>query len=143
MRHLRTYRVVIYIASGAIGFVGMLILLAIWGIDTTIAREWLGILVLPTLLGVGAYLLVPQFYRREERLKQERLSQSVLTSYLDRMTALMTDRGLLEADFNEPVVQVARALTMSTLRELGTPRQNSLVQFLLDAHLLQPASRRD
>ncbi|MEM9567682.1 MAG: pentapeptide repeat-containing protein [Cyanobacteria bacterium P01_E01_bin.34] len=143
MRDLRTYREFIYIVSGAIGFVGMLILLAMWGIDTTIAREWLGILALPTLLGGGTYLLVKQFHRREERLKLERRSQSVLKFYLDRITALMADRGLLEADFGDPVVQVARALTISTLRELDTLHQNSLVQFLLDAHLLQPAARRD
>ena len=142
MRDFRAHRGV-YIVSTAIGFVLMLIVLSLFGLDTTIVREWLGVLALPTLLGVGVYALVQQFYRREERLKQERQAQSLLKSYLDRMTTLITEQGLMEAHFDAPTVQVARALTISTLRKLDTPRQNYLVQFLLDAHLLQPSSRRN
>ncbi|MGK7911629.1 MAG: pentapeptide repeat-containing protein [Synechococcus sp.] len=140
MRSFQTIRG-IYIVSAVSGFVLMLVMLTVLGIDTATAREWLNILALPIVLALGTYLLVRQLNNRADRAKREHQSNTRLKSYLDRITALMMEKRLMDASFDDPVAQVARALTISTLRELDPPSQNTLIQFLLDAHLLQPPSR--
>lgn len=133
----RSWRV--SVSCAAIGFGVMLVVLTLTGVDTTLLREWLGVLVLPVVLAIGCYILFEQIKIRDRQAREDRRGQSLLKSYLDRITTLMTEKGLMEANFEDPVAQVARALTITALRELDTPRQNALIQFLLDAHLLQPS----
>lgn len=58
----------------------------------------------------------------EASLAQDRIQQTALETYLDRMTTLMLEYGLPERSHQADVQGVARAQTLATLRILSEPR---------------------
>jgi flagellar basal body-associated protein FliL len=87
-------------------------------------------------------LLITLFVTRElEKQKrkdtEERNRQEALKDYLNRMTTLLIDKNLSQKPFESPEIQVARALTLSVLRELDLERRKHLIDFLYEAELIQ------
>lgn len=131
--------------------------------------DWLDLLIVPIVLGVGAYLFNRRAALRDtereeavkehERAREEAAHQEeILQDYLDDMSQLLMEKKLKEAlkkrnsiptsrsdeesktgtqvEEELPVVDVARARTISTLRRLKNPqRRNELLDFLGDAGL--------
>lgn len=95
------------------------------------------LLVIPVVLSLGVLYYNQQERKRERRIQEERTEDSVLQNYLDRVSELILNRGLMEEQYStsSPVHQVAQVRTVTALRQLGITRQNDVLQFLRDTGL--------
>ena len=109
--------------------------------------DWLGLLVVPLLLGAAALWFNKQEKNRDLRqrnleleIAKDRQQEEALQAYLDKMTELLLEEKLLELGMeieieNNPIVKVAQTRTVTALRILDEDRRNILIQFLRDVDL--------
>lgn len=99
--------------------------------------DWLGLLFIPAVFAIAAYLFNASQKRRDESLSYDRQRESVLQDYFDTMGKLLTEKDLLrtENDESSPVRSYAQVLTTTALRSLDKNRRNILCQFLRDSKL--------
>jgi len=120
--------------------------------------DWMELLFVPLLVALGAALFTGAASKREreteerrtqaEREAEERRAQSdrqialdrshedALQVYLDRMTELIAN-GLSVSEPNDPRRSIARARTLTVLRELDGDRKGLLLRFLSESDLIQ------
>ena len=80
----------------------------------------------------------------EEKKRQlEDKRQAIITDYLKQMTTLLTEYQLCNATHDNPAARVARALTLNTIRELDSGRNQLLTNFLFEAKLIQGGASED
>jgi len=111
--------------------------------------DWLQLLVVPVILiVVTLYWSAQQTAKSDRRREDRRIAVDraaadearrdvTLRSYLDRMSGLMLDNGLLVSKERSAIRAVARTLTLTTLRRLDGQRKAEVVRFLYEAHLLE------
>jgi hypothetical protein len=115
--------------------------------------DWLDLLIIPTVLAVGALLFnqsarrnetrIAEERRKEEaRIAEDRLQEAALQTYLDRMGELLMDRGL-GRDGLEEVKDVAYARTQTALRSLNPERKSIIIRFLIDSGLVQGSNAQE
>jgi uncharacterized protein YjbI with pentapeptide repeats len=99
--------------------------------------DWLELLIVPIVLGIGALWFNRQEKIREQELAQDRQLQDALQSYLDKMSELLLKEDLFRrrADKGEAVRDVAQTRTVTILRFLDRERRDIVTQFLRDAGL--------
>jgi len=99
--------------------------------------DFLGLLIVPLVLAVGAYWFNAQQQKRGQAIETDRQCEIVLQAYLDKMAELLLDKELRNKkdSIDDPLVEVARTRTVTTLRILDKERRNILLQFLRDAKL--------
>jgi uncharacterized protein YjbI with pentapeptide repeats len=75
---------------------------------------------------------------REKEIANANLRDEALEAYLDRMSDLLLNKNLRESKLNEPVQDVARAITLTLLRRLENDgeRKAKVLSFLYDAEIL-------
>jgi uncharacterized protein YjbI with pentapeptide repeats len=97
------------------------------------------LLVIPVVLSLGVLYFNQQERKTERRLSIDRTEDAVLQNYLDRVSDLILNRGLMEEEKNaaSPVHMVAQVRSVTALRQLSTQRQNSIFQFLRDTGLCE------
>jgi hypothetical protein len=97
------------------------------------------LLVIPVVLSLGVLYFNQQERRTERRLSEDRTEDAVLQNYLDRVSELILNRGLMEEEYSvaSPVHQVAQVRTITALRQIAPHRQNMIFQFLRDTNLCQ------
>jgi uncharacterized protein YjbI with pentapeptide repeats len=111
--------------------------------------DWLGLLIIPAALGVGGLLfssaerkadreIAKERAENEQKIADERIRDSILREYLDRMSELLIEHKLATSEEDSPVRNVARARTLTLLNALegDGPRKGSVVQFLSEAKLI-------
>jgi uncharacterized protein YjbI with pentapeptide repeats len=111
--------------------------------------DWLGLLIIPAALGVGGLLfsraerevdheIATERAKNEQKIADERIRDSILREYLDRMSVLLIEHKLATSEKDSPVRYVARARTLTLLNALAGdgPRKGSVVQFLYEAGLI-------
>ncbi|HEY0739300.1 MAG TPA: pentapeptide repeat-containing protein [Herpetosiphonaceae bacterium] len=120
--------------------------------------DWLGLLIVPTVLALGAIyfnraerrneleiaqqerlneLEIAQKERQNEaRIAEERAQDARLQTYLDQMRELLLDRNLRDSQAGDEVRHVAQTLTLIALRRLDQERRNILMQFLRSSRLI-------
>lgn len=120
--------------------------------------DWLDLLIVPAALAVGGVVLNMILRRDEEqrkteqaKIEQERAEQQAeiernrleeqqreqtLQNYLDRMSTLMIDKGLKDSQNDDPVRDMARAITITVLRNLDGSRNAIVTQFLSESGLI-------
>jgi uncharacterized protein YjbI with pentapeptide repeats len=120
--------------------------------------DWMGLLIVPLILGVGVFLLDTLEKRRqaetdrrradhdrqlaEQRATSEReiakdnQRQVTLEAYFDRMTALLLANNLRESSDGDEVRSIARTRTLTVLRELDGKRRGQVLQFLYELNLI-------
>jgi uncharacterized protein YjbI with pentapeptide repeats len=123
------------------------------------AWDWLQIAVVPAMLAIIALAftasqasrdrsredrrvkeeqrLADQRIRHDRAIAKEARLDATLEGYLARMNDLVLDRHLLRSARGDVVQQVARTLTLTTLRRLDANRKREVVLFLNEAHLLK------
>jgi uncharacterized protein YjbI with pentapeptide repeats len=123
--------------------------------------DWIKILIVPTALALGVYWLNQRQDERERQaendrkqreskaqaaqvvheldLEDQRAQDAALQSYLDQMSALLTDkdRPLHRAQLGDSLSMVARARTLTVLGRLDSRRKGSVVRFLHDSGLVR------
>jgi uncharacterized protein YjbI with pentapeptide repeats len=109
--------------------------------------DWLQLLVIPLGLAAVAFALnIAQSgreQRREDRraalersIASDRRREDALGVYLQQMSALMLERGLLTSREGSQSRAIARTLTLSVFRRLDGRRKGFVVQFLGEARLI-------
>jgi hypothetical protein len=121
--------------------------------------DWLELLVIPVVLGAAALWFTNQQNRKAEQertrrelerdlvlaqrerehdreLAVEQVREEALQQYLDRMQELILDKGLRRSQKDAEIRDVARARTLSVLRNLDGNRKGHVVRFLHEAELV-------
>jgi hypothetical protein len=117
--------------------------------------DWLGLLIVPVLLALGAFwfnrsqkqteLQVSQQHAETEReIAANKLQQEYLERYYTRMEELLLHERLRESETTSEERAIARTRTLDILRRLDGNRKGQVLQFLNDARLIQrPDSLKD
>ncbi len=127
--------------------------------------DWLQLLIIPLILagatiGLGLWqahladlqhqsdqVLAQQRYQNDRKIAQdnrqndlqladEQQQDATLTSYLNDMSDLLLYHNLRNSKPGDMVSQVARVRTLTVLRRLQSERNDTVLQFLQDAHLI-------
>jgi hypothetical protein len=109
--------------------------------------EWMELLIIPVVLAAGAYL----FNRAERKLDREiaaqrantdreiatdRAQEGLSQAYLDRMSELLLKERLRTSKSESETRDIARARTLTVLRQLDGARTGILLQFLYESKLI-------
>jgi uncharacterized protein YjbI with pentapeptide repeats len=109
--------------------------------------DWMQLLVIPSVLAIGAVLLnlansrteqkiAEKRYLNDQNIAQDNQREMLLQSYLDRMTELLLKENLRKSLADEEVRKIARVRTLTVMRQLDTRRKNYVLSFLRDASLV-------
>jgi hypothetical protein len=94
--------------------------------------DWLQLLIVPVMLLLITVAFTWQQNKRQEAIEEQRAQDLALQGYLDQMGTLMLE------DLSDPKVQtVMRARTLTVLRRLDPSHKREVMQFLLEAELVQ------
>lgn len=104
------------------------------GFETKTLWDWMELLIIPIALAVGAFFLNRSERTTERKIAKDRQQGLLFQSYLDKISELLLEKKLLTTN-NKAVIEVARALTLSVLRELDGKRRASVIFFLRDIKL--------
>ncbi|MBK6770522.1 MAG: pentapeptide repeat-containing protein [Ardenticatenales bacterium] len=99
--------------------------------------DWLGLLIIPVMLAIGAWLLSERRTATDRELASRREQDEVFRVYLDRLESLLLDNELRNSQLDSEVRHVARARTLTVLRQLAGDRKREVVQFLSESGLIQ------
>jgi hypothetical protein len=122
-------------------------------------RSWLELLVVPLALVVIGFLFSVQQDARQQRIEDQRAQQAqkienqraeaerelaeqraqdeALQAYLSQMGGLLLEKDLRGSDKGSEVRTLARARTLTVLGRLDPSRKRAVMQFLLEAELVQ------
>jgi uncharacterized protein YjbI with pentapeptide repeats len=96
------------------------------------AWDWMELLIVPVMLLLITVAFTWQQNSRQEAIEEQRAQDLALQGYLDQMGTLMLE------DLSDPKVQtVMRARTLTVLRRLEPSHKREVMQFLLEAELVQ------
>ena len=118
------------------------------GISNKTSWEWMELLIIPLFLTIGAFHLesrvrsrqekaVSERYAQEARIADNMSKQATLTSYLEKMEKLLLEKNLRTSLEDSEVRSVARAITIATIKNLDSERNNLLLSFLRESNLVQ------
>lgn len=94
------------------------------------------LLIIPAVLSAGA-IFYNQAVSNAESIKTEQQNQeTILQDYIDRMSNLLTDKNLAKSQKGDPVRNVARTQTRTTIYRLSGGRKGLVVRFLKEGGLI-------
>jgi uncharacterized protein YjbI with pentapeptide repeats len=79
----------------------------------------------------------------EQELAEQRAQDEALQAYLDQMGTLLLERDLRNSQEDSEVRTLARARTLTVLGRLDPARKAQVIQFLVEAELVQSVDDRD
>jgi uncharacterized protein YjbI with pentapeptide repeats len=128
-------------------------------------RDWLDLLVVPlALVVIGLVFTMLQDARQQEiesqrakqtqkienqraeaerELAEQRAQDEALQAYLSQMGSLLLEKDLRGSDKGSEVRTLARARTLTVLGRVDPSHKTALMQFLVEADLVQRVDRRD
>src|SRR5918994_1606692 len=117
-------------------------------------RDWLDLLVVPLALVVISFLFTTQQDQRQQQtenqraeaereLAEQRAQDEALQAYLNQMSSLLLEQDLRASEKRSEVRTLARARTLTVLGRLDPSRKADVIQFLVEADLVQRADGRD
>jgi uncharacterized protein YjbI with pentapeptide repeats len=115
--------------------------------ETRLGWDWLELLIIPIVLGAGAFWFNTQTRKSEQELAhrerendreiaEDRVREEALQRYLDRMQELILDKKLRRSEKDAEIRDVARTRTLAVLRSLDGDRKGQVAQFLHEANLI-------
>src|SRR5215208_4870138 len=124
-----------------------------WGFRGMTVRDWLQLLIVPLALVVISFLFTTQQDARqqhienqraeaERELAEQRAQDEALQAYLDQMSSLLLNGELRTSDEDSEVRNLARARTLTVLGGLDQTRKSAVLQFLVEAELVQRVEGR-
>jgi uncharacterized protein YjbI with pentapeptide repeats len=108
--------------------------------------DLLDLIIIPLVLGIVAYFFNKQQKevelenakkerKNDQQIAQDRIQEDTLQNYLDRITKLIQE-GLSETEENRPLQIIARAHTLTAVRQLNEERKGILLRFLRETDLI-------
>lgn len=98
--------------------------------------DWLGLLIVPAVLALGALYFNRAERQNESRIAEQRAQDALLQTYLDQMTELLLVGKLRKSEPGDEVRHVAQVRTLIALRRLDQERRTILMQFLWASQLI-------
>jgi hypothetical protein len=125
-----------------------------WGFRGKTVWDFLQLLIVPLMLvAIGLVFSLQQDARQnsleedraraERNLAEQRAQDEALQAYLNQMSSLLLERDLRNSDEDSEVRTLARARTLTVLGRLNPSRKADVIQFLVEADLVQRADGRD
>lgn len=116
------------------------------GFETKTLWDWMDLLIIPLVLALGAFSLnrsereiereiASKRAELEREIAKDRQQEAALQNYIGRMSDLLL-KEKLRATKRKEVSDVARTLTISTMRGLDKDRNNLIIHFLGEAKLI-------
>jgi hypothetical protein len=110
--------------------------------------DWLQLLIVPLMLvAIGLGFALQQDARQqrvedqraeaERELAEQRAQDEALQAYLSQMGSLLLEKKLRESKSDSEVRTLARARTLTVLSRLDPSRKANVMQFLVEAQLVQ------
>lgn len=110
--------------------------------------DWMQLLLVPTLLVIGAFTLNLTITRNEQKIARKRFKlehkiaintqqENLLHVYLDRITELLLHEDLRKSAIGAEVRNIARAQTITAISRLTGDLQRNLLHFLREAGLIK------
>lgn len=111
--------------------------------------DWMGLLIVPLAVAIGAAVLsyiqkrtelgIAERARTQEReIAEARQRQATLEAYYDRMTELLLTHDLRQTEEGAEERSIARARTIAVVRSLDGERNRQLIAFLRASKLIEP-----
>jgi uncharacterized protein YjbI with pentapeptide repeats len=102
--------------------------------------DYIQVIVLPLVFIVGGQFVSQAVNASARQQAQEQALESRLKSYLDEVSRLALDRGLLSTERSrqdqEVLREVARAQTLTALNSMNGPRKQFVIRFLYELGLI-------
>ncbi len=98
--------------------------------------DWMQLLIIPLVLALGAFYLAHAERLSDKEQSRDQQRELALQTYLDKMTTLLTDFGLMKSRRGSKVRDIARARTLTTLRSLDGNRKGTIIRFLHETGLI-------
>jgi uncharacterized protein YjbI with pentapeptide repeats len=113
--------------------------------------QFYAVVAIPIIVAVGTLYFTQQITLQQAQLSisasdkqhqtdlqiaNDQQQEATLKSYLDDMSDLLLNHNLRKSQPGDEVSQVARERTLTTLRRLKADRNQIVLQFLQDAHLI-------
>jgi len=98
--------------------------------------NWLNLFLIPLVLIVAAVWLTQAWRRTQFEIARQRDERAMIEAYYDRLTSLLLERNLRQADSDDEVARAARAHTLTLLRELDGRARGQVLRFLYESALL-------
>jgi hypothetical protein len=127
--------------------------------------DWMGLLIVPIVLSLITVVFAWQQDARQQRIEDQRAQQAqkienqraeaerelavqraqdeALQAYLDQMSGLLLERDLRASEKGSEVRTLARARTLTVLSRLDPSGKTALMQFLVEADLVQRVDGSD
>jgi hypothetical protein len=148
----------------AVALTTLIVLLAIGGAslgwtgfgDKTL-WEWLqllGALAIPLVLAIAGFWFTTQQEahqekieglraKSEKKIEEQRAQDAALQAYLDQMGTLLLTEELRKSEGDSEVRTLARARTLTALGRLDPSRKTAVMEFLVEAELVQKIEGRE
>jgi hypothetical protein len=111
--------------------------------------DWLQLLstlAIPIVLAAAGFWFTMQQDTRQRELEEKRAQDETLQAYLDQMSSLMIGQpgqtSLRASKENSEIRTLARARTLTVLQRLDPLRRRTVMQFLMEASLVQSVDER-
>lgn len=113
--------------------------------------DWMELLIIPIVLSTGAFLF-NHAERKADRIREEQRAElefqlasdnaqeAALQNYLDRITDLLLEKGLLTSKPGEEIRDITRARTLTVLWVLDGTRKATVLEFLHKSRLISGAA---
>jgi uncharacterized protein YjbI with pentapeptide repeats len=98
--------------------------------------DWLQILIIPTILAIGAIWFNRVERNVERKMTLDNQQESALQTYFDRISELLLEKNLSTSKPGDQVQNVARTRILTVLHRLDGNRKRSIIQFLCESNLL-------
>jgi hypothetical protein len=109
--------------------------------------DWLGLFIIPLVLAglaiwfnkterEGELILAEKRAEVDRKLAADRIQEETLQAYFDKITELLLDKKLLQAEPYSDLRAIAEARTLTTLRRLNGERKGILLRFLSSSRLI-------
>jgi uncharacterized protein YjbI with pentapeptide repeats len=116
--------------------------------------DWLGLLIIPIVLAIGAALIgraqqnrefqarefesrqAEETRQNEWAIEKDRQEQTIITEYYSRMGQLMLEYDLRSSSADDDIRYIARAISVGVFRGINATRKGQVLQFLYEADLI-------
>ncbi len=106
------------------------------GFDKTL-WDWMQLLIIPAALSLSATWFNRSEHKHDQKIALDNQRATILKDYLAKMSELLLEKDLRTSKDGDEVRKLARAWTLTTLRELDGDRKRSLLQFLNESDLIR------
>ncbi len=98
--------------------------------------DWLQLLIIPLVLAGGTVWFTNRQNEAAARVAEDQRAETTLQSFIDHMSDLILHEKLCESSHSAHVRSIARARTLTALRNLDSHRKVVLLRFLYDSRLI-------